>query len=124
MEQYKKLSATEYKFMKVIWEHPSGVTSNEIYRLFPQTMGAKSTLLHRIIAKGYARSEQIGRYVYYYPTMSQLQYKRVTLNAELEKKMGIQIETLFAFLCGKKSLSKEQNLRLEKLLDELSKENE
>ncbi|SRR5699024_775939 len=124
MEQYKKLSATEYKFMKVIWEHPSGVTSNEIYRLFPQTMGAKSTLLHRIIAKGYARSEQIGRYVYYYPTMSQLQYERVTLNAELEKKMGIQIETLFAFLCGKESLSEEQNLRLEKLLDELSKENE
>ena len=87
-------------------------------------MGAKSTLLHRIIAKGYARSEQIGRYVYYYPTMSQLQYERVTLNAELEKKMGIQIETLFAFLCGKESLSEEQNLRLEKLLDELSKENE
>ena len=45
MEQYKKLSATEYKFMKVIWEHPSGVISNEIYRLFPQTMGAKSTYL-------------------------------------------------------------------------------
>lgn len=124
MKQYKKLSPTEYKFMKVIWEHPSGITSSQIYQLFPQTMGAKSTLLHRIIAKGYARSEQIGRYVFYYPTMSQLQYERVRLNAELEKKMGIQIETLFAFLCGKESLSEEQNLRLEKLLDELSKENE
>lgn len=124
MQKYKKLSATEHKFMKVIWMHPEGITSNEIYQMFPQSMGAKSTLLQRIIKKGYARSEQIGRYVYYYPLITRVEYERIILNLELEKKMGIQLNTLFASLCGKDSLSEQQNDKLEKLLKELSGEDE
>ncbi|CVI70118.1 Penicillinase repressor [Clostridiales bacterium CHKCI001] len=124
MKQYKKLSRTEMQFMELIWNHPEGITSSEIYPLFPQTMGAKSTLLRRIIKKGYARSEQIGKYTFYYPMVKRLEYEKLTLNAELEKKMGIELKTLFANLCGKESLSEEQNLKLEKLFEELSKKNE
>lgn len=51
----EKLTTTEYNYMCIIWEHPEGILSSEIYKLFPQTMGSKSTILHRIVQKGYAR---------------------------------------------------------------------
>lgn len=37
----KKLSATEFEFMKFIWKYPEGVSSEEIYQAFPQARGTK-----------------------------------------------------------------------------------
>ena len=44
----KKLSATEFEFMKFIWKHPEGVSSEEIYQAFPQARGTKSTILYHL----------------------------------------------------------------------------
>ena len=41
----KKLSPMEMEFMKFIWEHPDGISSEEIYEHFPQARGTKSTVL-------------------------------------------------------------------------------
>ena len=48
----KKLSATEFEFMKFIWKHPEGVSSEEIYQAFPQARGTKSTILYHLSEKG------------------------------------------------------------------------
>ena len=44
----KKLSKTELEFMKFIWKHPEGISSEEIYNHFPQARGTKSTILYNI----------------------------------------------------------------------------
>ena len=53
----KKLSETELEFMNVIWEHPEGISSEDLYACFGQARGTKSTLLYRIAEKKYVRPE-------------------------------------------------------------------
>ena len=48
----KKLSKTELQFMEFIWQHPEGVSSQEIYAHFPQARGTKGTILYNISEKG------------------------------------------------------------------------
>lgn len=124
-EHMKKLTKTEYKYMCIIWEHPEGIASNEIYKGFTQTMGSQSTILHRIVEKGYARSVQRGKSVYYYPQIPQIDYDRAMLNAELNKKMGINsINDLFAAFCGRKSLQDYEIQKLNNLIEELVEKND
>ena len=47
----KKLSEAELEFMNVIWEHPEGICSEDLYACFGQARGTKSTLLYRIAEK-------------------------------------------------------------------------
>lgn len=119
----EKLTTTEYKYMCIIWEHPEGILSSEIYKLFSQTMGSKSTILHRIVQKGYARWIQKGRQVEYYPVITQKEYEQFLINQELNRKMGISsIQSLFAAFCGKECLTEEEKEKLEHLIDEISGE--
>lgn len=116
----QKLTPTEYEYMCIIWEHPKGILSNEIYKLFPQTMGSKSSILHRIVEKGYATWKQKGRQVEYYPMVSRLEYDRFFLNKELDKKLGFNsIGALMAAFCGKEKLTKAEKDKLENLITEL-----
>lgn len=119
----EKLTATEYKYMCIIWEHPEGILNSEIYKLFPQTMGSKSTILHRIVQKGYARWVQKGRQVEYYPVIPKKEYEQFLINQELKKKMGISsIHALFAAFCGKEYLTEDEKEKLERLIDEIGDE--
>lgn len=116
----KKLTPTEYKYMCIIWEHPEGILSNEIYKRFPQTMGSKSSILHRIVEKGCASWKQKGRQVEYYPEVTQLEYKQYMINNEIRKKMGINsINALFAAFCGKQQLTDEERDKLNLLITEI-----
>lgn len=116
----EKLTPTEYKYMCMIWEHPEGILSNEIYKHFPQTMGSKSSILHRIVKKGYASWKQKGRQVEYYPEVSRIEYEQSVLNWELNQKMGLNsISALFAAFCGKKILTEEEKGKLECLIKEI-----
>lgn len=119
----EKLTATEYKYMCMIWEHPEGILSSEIYKEFPQTMGSKSSILHRIVQKGFARWVQKGRQVEYYPVIPQREYEQFLINRELERKMGISsIHALFAAFCGKQQLTAEEKEKLEQLVEEIASE--
>lgn len=46
-----RLSSTEYQFMELIWQHSEGISSGEIYDLFPQSLSTKSTILSRILKR-------------------------------------------------------------------------
>lgn len=116
----QKLTQTEYKYMCIIWEHPDGILSSEIYKLFPQTIGSKSTILHRVVEKGIASWMRRGRQVEYYPKVSKLEYNQALLNDEIEQKMGLSsISALFATFCGRNNLTDSEKIKLYDLIDEI-----
>lgn len=115
-----RLTPAEYRYMRVIWEHPEGITSNELYKPYQLTMGAQSTILRKIVAKGFAVSEQRGKQVVYFPTGTRLEYDRDEISDEMEKKLGIgSIGALMAAFCGKDKLSEKEKKKLDQLIEEL-----
>ena len=116
----EKLSPAEYRYMRVIWNHPEGITSNELYRPYSLTMGGQSTLLRNVVRKGYATSKHVGKQVYYYPVGTRLEYDRQVVGEQLEKKMGRpSLGALVAAFCGRDELNEEEEKKLEFLIQEL-----
>lgn len=116
----KKLSATELQFMKFIWEHPEGISSEEIYEQFPQARGTKSTILYKISEKGYVQNRQCGRHHFYTANFSEAEYEQALLRQQLKKTFGdTSFEHLVAAFCGKKNLTQRQLVRVKELLKEL-----
>lgn len=120
MGEKNRLSQTELQFMKILWDHPEGISSGEIYALFPQALSTKSTILRRILKKGHAQCIQKGKQVYYYPTATKQQYEKAMFEEKMKKQMGYgSLSELVAAFCGKQELTKEQSKELEKLIDNL-----
>ena len=119
----KKLSPTELEFMKVIWVHPEGISSEVLYETFPQARGTKSTILYKICEKGYARNRQEGRHHIYTPVVSESDYEKALIRQQLKKSFGdSSFERLVAAFCGKKELSERQLERVRGALAELEEE--
>ncbi|HBC99319.1 MAG TPA: hypothetical protein DC053_08085 [Lachnoclostridium sp.] len=115
-----KLSPTEYQFMEIIWEHPDGVSSFDIYNQFSQSLSAKSTILSRIVKKGHARCEHKGKQVYYYANLTKRDYEKLIIQEDIKQKMGFNsFQKLFAAFCGKKGLTENQANQLRKLIEEM-----
>lgn len=121
----KKLSATELAFMKLIWAHPEGISSEKIYEQFPQARGTKSTILYKISEKGYVQNKQNGRHHFYTAKYSETQYEQAILRQQLKKTFGdSSFEHLIAAFCGKKDLTEPQLERVKGLLKELENDME
>ena len=119
----KRLSATEMKFMEVIWAHPEGISSEEIYQRFPQARGTKSTILYNISEKGYVENRQEGLHHIYTPLVTRLEYEQALICQELEKSFGSSsFERLVAAFCGKESLTEKQKEKVRELMDEIEEE--
>lgn len=120
---YKKLSPIEYQFMEIIWEHPEGIASSDVYSRFPQSLSAKSTIIQRILKKGYIQRERKGKQVYYFPVITKRDYEKTILQEDIEQKMGFHsFQNLFAAFCGKGELTSQQVKQLENLIEELEKD--
>ena len=118
----KKLSATEFEFMKFIWKHPEGVSSEEIYQAFPQARGTKSTILYHLSEKGYVDKKQSGLHHFYTVLVTQEEYEQALLRQQIEGVLGnTSFERLVAAFCGK-TLSKAQIEKTRNLLKELEDE--
>ncbi|MDO5417274.1 MAG: BlaI/MecI/CopY family transcriptional regulator [Lachnospiraceae bacterium] len=116
----KPLSETELAYMKVIWAHPEGISSDDIYRQFPNAQGTKSTILFRISDKGYVNVIREGRHFLYSPQITELQYNQALMQAAMKKTFGIaQLPNFIAAFCGKKELSEDAKKRLDSFLKEL-----
>ena len=121
----KKLSATELKFMEFIWEHPEGISSEQIYenKRFHQATGTKSTILYNISEKGYIRNVQQGRHHIYYPNVTKLEYEQAVIKQRLKRSFEQSSFTnLFASFFGKNELSEKQIKRIEQMLEEIENE--
>lgn len=116
----KKLSKTELEFMKFIWKHPEGISSEEIYNHFLQARGTKSTILYNISEKGYVKNVQKGRHHIYTAIVSELEYEQGIVKQQLVKTFGSSsFEHLVAAFCGRKKLTERQVEKVKNLLKEL-----
>ena len=98
----KRLSVTELKFMEVIWAHPEGISSEEIYQRFPQARGTKSTILYNISEKGYVENRQEGLHHIYTPLVTRLEYEQALICHERDKSFGSRsFEHMVAAFCVK-----------------------
>lgn len=116
----KRLSATELEFMKMIWEHPEGISSEAIYEHFPQARGTKSTILYNISEKGYVENRQKGRHHFYTALVTQSEYEKALIQQQLKQTFGVSsFERLVAAFCGKRELTEKQIKKIQDLLKEL-----
>lgn len=76
--ELKKLPDAEFELMRIIWQNPSPISTNQIIekmevgdRRKPQTV---LTLLTRLIERGYLRSERVGKERIYTPLVAQEEY--------------------------------------------------
>jgi len=119
----KKLSDTELEFMNVIWAHPEGITSEQIYSQFSQALGTKSTILHRISRKGLVNMVRSGRHHIYIPRITKQEYIQLFFLEKLRKEFRITtFEGMIAAFCGRTKLKKEERERVQQLLEELRDE--
>ncbi|MDE7212825.1 MAG: BlaI/MecI/CopY family transcriptional regulator [Lachnospiraceae bacterium] len=108
--------------MKLIWAHPEGISSREIYASpdFHQEQGTKSAILFKINEKGYVKTVQQGRHHIYYPLFSQQEYEQALLKQQLENSLGnSSFLDLVASFCGKSHLTKKQEERINQLLEDI-----
>lgn len=123
----RKLSSTERTFMELIWAHPEGINSEEIYKdeSFHQSQGTKSAILFKINEKGYVRSVQQGRHHIYYPLFSRQEYDEAVMKQQLEKSFGSpSFLSLVASFCGKKNLTEKQIQRINQLLEDIKNDSD
>lgn len=121
----KKLSPVELEFMKFIWQHPKGISSEEIYGHFPQTRGTKSTILYNISQKGYVEKRQEGLHHFYIALVTHMEYKQALVRQEFAKSMGSNsLEALVAAFCGKEKLTEKQKKKVQELLEEMERDAE
>ena len=120
----RKLSPTELEFMKLIWERPEGISSEEIYRnpKMQQPQGTKSTILFKINEKGYVKMVQRGLHHYYSPKFTRKEYEQAIIKQRLKSSFGSDsFLDLVASFCGRKELSQEEADKVTKLLEEIEK---
>lgn len=118
----KALSATERKFMKIIWQHPEGISSEQVYSSFPQAFSTKTTIMHRIFEKGYIEVRQEGKHFIYTPKFTELEYERALLLGKMKKNFGIaSLENFISAFCGRKELTEKEKERISNLLNDLQK---
>lgn len=116
----RKLSNMEMQFMDVIWEHPDGIKSEDIYARFSQALGTKSTILHRISGKGLVTTVRSGKHHIYTPNITKEEYMRAFFREQLKREFGITtLEGLTAAFCGRTKLEPEEKKQLQGLLEVL-----
>lgn len=121
----KKLSPAEYEFMKLIWEKPEGISSEELYNNpdFKQPQGTKSTILFKINEKGYVNVVQRGLHHFYSPKVTRKEYEQALVKQKLKKSFGhSSLSTLVASFCGKETLTEKQKDKINQLLEEIEKD--
>lgn len=115
-----KLSATELLYMDIIWKQREEISSADLYANFPQALSTKSTILNRIVKKGWVRCIRKGKQTYYQALKTRREYEKEMMQQEIQKHLGYSsFQALFAAFCGRKELTGEEKERLEKLMEEI-----
>lgn len=121
-QNIKKLSNVEKEFMEYIWSENEEKTLQDFVEFFSKKKWERptiSTYLHRLTQKGMLEYYQKGRYFYYKPTLSKLEYEQYHINQLMEKMCGTTLEGVIASFCGKKNFDDNQSEKLRKFLREL-----
>ena len=116
-EEFKALSKTELEFMKVIWQHPEGILSEEIFPLFKQARTTQSNILRSLLRKGCATVEKEGWHTRYFPKMSQSEYEQLFSQSKVGK-----LESMILSFFQKKELNHKEIDEVKEFLEKLKHE--
>lgn len=123
-KELKKLSNTELEFMEYVWASDEEKSRQDFISYFSDRSWEKSTIsvfLHRLTQKGYLDYYQEGRYSYYTPLISKIEYEKALINQSIKKSFGKPLESVIAAFCGKPTDPK-QIERIKDFLKELEEE--
>ncbi|WP_256756835.1 BlaI/MecI/CopY family transcriptional regulator [Cohnella sp. WQ 127256] len=110
MGKVGRLSETELEVMEVIWELEPPVTVSQLLDIF-ESKGWKtstlSTILKRLIEKGFLTKSLSGKVNYYDPVMSMHDYKKVETQSFLSRLYHGKAKNFIAALVDDNELSQE-----------------
>jgi len=109
MNKLGRLSDVEMEVMQTIWGLPSPVTVAQLLNIFEDSKGWKtstiSTMLERIIAKGFLRKELTGKTNYYSVIASLEDYQKQEGRNILSTLYGGSIKNFVAALADGENIS-------------------
>ncbi|MGG3885050.1 BlaI/MecI/CopY family transcriptional regulator [Brevibacillus panacihumi] len=110
MKKLGRLSETEMEVMEVIWEVAAPVTVAQLLDIF-ESKGWKtstlSTILKRLIEKGYLTKSMIGKVNYYDPVLTLDEYKKHETQSLLSRLFNGKVKNFIAALVDDDELSRD-----------------
>lgn len=88
MKNLGRLSETEMEIMEVVWELETSVTVNRLMDIFKAKdwkTSTLSTILKRLIEKGFLTKSMNGKTNYYTPTLTLTEYKKYETQSFLSR---------------------------------------
>ena len=109
MKNIGRLSETEMEVMQTIWELPAPVTVAQILAIFEESKGWKtstlSTILARLIEKGFLTKEMKGKVNYYNTSLTLQEYQNHEAGSLLTNLYGGNVKNLIAALIDSSGIS-------------------
>ena len=110
MTKLARLSDVEMEIMQTIWDLATPVTVVQLLDIFKDSKGWKnptiSTMLERIIAKGFLRKEMKGKANYYIAVATLSDYQRQEGQNIISSLYGGSVKNFMAALVGEGGMSK------------------
>lgn len=117
-----KLSETELDVMKSVWELAAPITVSRLLEVFEESKGWKistlSTLLARLIEKGFLTKRLDGKVNIYSPLLSLEEYRNYETRTFMKKVHGGSIKSFIAAFADDENITLEEISELKHLLDE------
>lgn len=124
-KKFECITDSELLYMEVIWNHPEGINSEELYKIGSTfTRSRTGNFLHLLVKKGYAKYEKVGRHFNYYPTLTKEEYNKLAAKNEVVKLLptDTSMVQMIAGFCGKTNLTQQQYTKINKFLEQLEKD--
>ncbi|MEM6706964.1 MAG: BlaI/MecI/CopY family transcriptional regulator [Acidobacteriota bacterium] len=125
MSSEKELSKTEWQVMNVCWRLGQA-TARQVHEaddeLRSKDYRTVKTLLDRIAAKGYLRTERLGPLLLFEPAVSKRPTHRAALGAFVDRVLGKDVSPLVLHLAESGDLSESEERVLRELLERLEEE--
>jgi len=116
----QRISEAEMNVMEVIWNHKQPMTSNEIMSFLQNKQWKLTTvltLLSRLTAKGFLKSQRKGRFNLYSSIISKDDYKIISSKNFLNEFYQSSIKNFFAALYSQGEISQDDLEQLKAFLD-------
>jgi len=107
-----KISDAEMEIMRIVWASGDPITSNEILEKQPEDKDWKIstilTLASRLMEKEVLASSRKGRVHYYYPLVTETEYKKSQAKSFLESMYGGSVKSFITTLYDGEDVDKDE----------------
>ncbi|TDF95448.1 BlaI/MecI/CopY family transcriptional regulator [Paenibacillus piri] len=110
MEKLGRLSETELEIMEVIWKFAEPVTVTQLVEIFEGRdwkTSTVSTMLKRLIDKGFLTKSMSGKVNYYEPVLSWSEYKKYETQTFLHRLYNGKVKNFIAALVDNDELNQD-----------------